>query len=98
LILWAEFSPSTPRQPASVAAAAPRKPDADAIVGPIDGVYLIGGRRVEVLDRTQRNAARRADFHERPAQRTALPSNALHADYAQQTVDISTPNSSSLIH
>jgi hypothetical protein len=98
LVLWAAFSPSAPRQPASVVAAAPRNPDPAAIVEPIDGVYLIGGRRVEVLDRTQRNAARRADFHDRPAQRTALPSNALHADYAQQTVDISTPNSSSLIH
>jgi hypothetical protein len=101
LVLWAEFSPSTPRQPASVAAAAPRKPAPDVIVEPIDGVYLVGGRRVEVFDQTaRRNVAGLADLHERPARRTVLPSNATPADSAERTVDISTPNgpASSLIH
>jgi hypothetical protein len=88
LVLWAEFSPSKLRRPASVGAALPRKPDANAIVEPIDGVYLIGGRRIEVLDQTAlRNVARLADLQERPAQRTTLPSNAQRAGLARLTVD-----------
>jgi hypothetical protein len=101
LVLWAEFSPSTPRQPVSVAGAAPRKPAPDVIVEPIDGSYLIGGRRIEVIDQTvRRNVVSLADLHERPARRTALPSNATPTDSAEQTADIQTPNAptSSLIH
>jgi hypothetical protein len=95
------FSPSTPRQPASVGIAAPRKPAPDAIVEPIDGSYLIGGRRIEVLDRTaRRNVVSLADLHECPARRTALPSNAMPTDSAEQTVDIQTPQAptSALVH
>jgi hypothetical protein len=95
------FSPSTPRQPASVGIAAPRRPAPDAIVEPIDGSYLIGGRRIEVLDQTaRRNVVSLADLHECPARRTALPSNATPTDSAEQTVDIQTPNAltSSLVH
>jgi hypothetical protein len=85
---------------AGVAAAAPGNPALDAIGAPIDGVYLIGGRRIEVRDQTRRNVVSLADFHERPARRTALPSSANHADSARRTVDISTPNApiSSLVH
>jgi hypothetical protein len=76
-VLWAKFSPSRPRQPASVGIAAPRKPAPDAIVEPIDGSYLIGGRRINVLDQTaRRNVVGLAVLHERPARRTAHPSNA----------------------
>jgi hypothetical protein len=52
LVLWAEFSPSMPRRLASVAIAAPRNPD--TIVEPIDGAYLIGGRRIEIRDQAAR--------------------------------------------
>ena len=47
-VLWAEFSPSKPRQSAGVAAAAPRKPDA-VVIEPIDGSY-----RIEIRDQTAR--------------------------------------------
>jgi hypothetical protein len=69
-------------------------------VAPIDGVYLIGGRRIEVRDQTPRNVVRLTDFQERPARRTALPSDAPRADSADRTVDISTPNAptSALVH
>jgi hypothetical protein len=99
-VLWAEFSPSKPRQPAGVAAAAPRKPAPDVIVEPIDGSYLIGNRRIEVRDQTRRNVVSLADLHEHQARRTVLPSNAQHADSAHRTADIQTPNAStsSLIH
>jgi hypothetical protein len=61
-------------------------------VEPIDGVYLIGGRRIEVLDQTaRRNVVSLADLHECPARRTALPSNAQHAGSARLTVDAMTP-------
>jgi hypothetical protein len=52
VVLWAEFSPSMPRRLASVAIAAPRNPD--TIVEPIDGAYLIGGRRIEIRDQAAR--------------------------------------------
>jgi hypothetical protein len=97
-VLWAAFSPSKPRQPAGVAT--PRKPTPDVIVGPIDASYLIGNRRIEIRYQTPRNVVRLADFHERPGRRTALPSDAPHADSADRTVDISTPNAptSALVH
>jgi hypothetical protein len=100
-VIWAEFSPSTPRQPASVGIAAPRKPDLDVIVEPIEGSYLIGARRIEVLDQTaRRNVVGPAVLHERPARRTALPSNAPPTDSARRTVDVPTPNAptSSFVH
>jgi hypothetical protein len=99
-VIWAVFSPSTPRQPASVGIAAPRKPAPDAIVEPIDGSYLIGGRRIEVLDQPRRNVVSLADLHDRKARRTVLPSNAAPTDSAEQTVDIQTPHAptSALVH
>src|ERR1700733_11302359 len=100
-VIWAEFSPSKPRRPASVGIAALRKPAPDAIVEPIDGSYLIGGRRIEVLDQTaRRNVVGLAVLHERPARRTALPSNAPPTDSARRTVDVPTPNAptSSFVH
>jgi hypothetical protein len=52
-VLWAEFSPSTPRQPAGVVAGSPRNPDA-VVIERIDGAYLIGNRRIEIRDQTAR--------------------------------------------
>ena len=53
-VLWAEFSPSRPRQPAtSVGTVSPRKPDA-VVIERIDGAYLIGDRRIEIRDQTAR--------------------------------------------
>ena len=53
-VLWAEFSPSRPRQPATGdGTISPRKPDA-VVIEPIDGVYLIGNRRVEIRNQTAR--------------------------------------------
>jgi hypothetical protein len=89
-VLWTEFSPSRPRQPAGVAAV-PRKPAPAVIAEPIDGSYLIGGRRIEIRDQTPRNVVRLADFHERSPRRT-LPSNAQRADSAPRMVDVSAPH------
>lgn len=52
-VLWAQFSPSRPRHPASVGSVSPRKPG-PVVIEPIDGVYLIGNRRIEIPDRTAR--------------------------------------------
>ena len=53
-VLWAEFSPSNPRQPATtVVAVSPRKPCA-VVIERIDGAYLIGNRRIEIRDQTAR--------------------------------------------
>jgi hypothetical protein len=60
LVLWAQC-PSRPRQPATLGTVSPRKRAPGVIVEPIDGSYLIGGRRIDVLDQTRR---------------TVLPSNA----------------------
>jgi hypothetical protein len=101
LVLWAEFSPSRPRQPATLGTVSPRKRAPGVIVEPIEGSFLIGGRRIEVLDQTaRRNVVSLADLHECPARRTALPSNATRTDSAEQTVDIQTPHAptSALVH
>jgi hypothetical protein len=96
LVLWAQC-PSRPRQPATLGTVSPSP---GVIVEPIDGSYLIGGRRIEVLDQTRRNVVSLADLHECPARRTALPSNATRTDSAEQTVDIQTPHAptSALVH
>jgi hypothetical protein len=52
-VLWAAFSASTPRQPATLGTVSPRNPDAD-VIEHIDGVYMIRGRRIEIRDQTAR--------------------------------------------
>jgi hypothetical protein len=52
-VLWAEFSPSRPRQPTTLGTVSPRKPDA-VVIEPIDGAYLIGGRHIEIRDQPSR--------------------------------------------
>jgi hypothetical protein len=60
-----------------------RGEDLPTFVFCLDGSYLIGGRRIEVLDQTaRRNVVSLADLHECPARRTALPSNASVLDSA----------------
>ena len=67
-VLWAEFSPSRPRQPAVVLAVSPRKPDA-VVIERVDAAYLIGGRRIEIRDQTAR---RTVDVLNPPAPASAL--------------------------
>jgi hypothetical protein len=97
-VLWAEFSPSTPRQPASDRIAGPGK--LDAIVKtwkPLDETYLIDGRRIEAHDQTtRRNVGSVADLYERLARRTALPSNARHAVPPRLAVGVLTPRAPTL--
>ena len=68
-VLWAEFSPSRPRQPAPrVGTVSPSKPDA-VVIERIDGAYLIGGWRVEIRGQTSR---RRANVLTPPARASAF--------------------------